>query len=162
MRQDSAKTIDDAAFGVIYGAITVMGVLAATSPDHLDPTHMAITLFATVLAVTLTKAYADLASSVLKSQTPANRTQMQAAWAHSRTTLLAANGPTLALLLAAAEFYSTDIGLILAQIVAIALLVFYGARIGWRLKHRFGPMILGGVFTGAIGLCLAFLKAALH
>jgi hypothetical protein len=162
MDQDKIKTIDDAAFGVIYGAVTVMGVLAATDPDHLDSFHMAVSLFVTVLAVTLTKAYADLASTVLKTTTPANRTLVHAAWAHSRTTLIAANGPTLAMLLAAAGLYSTNTALILAQVLAIGLLIFYGARIGWRLYHRLLPMIFGGAFTGVIGLGLSFLKAVLH
>lgn len=155
-------TIDDAAFGVIYGSVTVMGVLAATNPDHLDPLRMAVTLFVTVLAVTLTKAYADLASTVLKTRTAANRTLVRAAWEHSRTTLIAANGPTLAMLLCAAGLLGLESALILAQVLAIGLLVFYGGRIGWRLYNRVNPMILGGAFTGAIGLGLSFMKAALH
>lgn len=162
MRPEDSKTIDEAAFGVIYGAVTVMGVLAATGPEHLDPLGVAATLFVTVLAVTLTKAYADLAATVLKTQTPANRTLVKASWDHSRTTLVAANGPTFAMGLAAIGVLGVRSALILAQVLAIGLLVFYGARIGFRLYHRIGPAVMGGAFMGAIGLGLSFLKNLLH
>lgn len=162
MRPEGTITIDEAAFGVIYGAVTVMGVLAATGPDHLDPLRLAATLFVTVLAVTLTKAYADLAATVLKTETPASRTLVKASWDHSRTTLIAANGPTLAMILAAVGIFSVGTGLIVAQVLAISLLVFYGARIGFRLYQRIGPAVIGGAFMGAIGLGLSFLKDLLH
>ncbi len=162
MRPEKTKTIDEAAFGVIYGAVTVMGVLAATNPDHLDPLRLAATLFVTVLAVTLTKAYADLAATVLKMETPASRTLVKASWDHSGTILIAANGPTLAMILAAVGIFSVGTGLIVAQVLAISLLVFYGARIGFRLYHRVGPALIGGGFMGAIGLGLSFLKNLLH
>ncbi len=70
---EGSASIDEAAFGVIYGAVTVMGVLMATRPDGLNPLLMAGTLFTTVLAVTLAKTYADLASTVLKTGQQANR-----------------------------------------------------------------------------------------
>ncbi|MEL6597762.1 MAG: hypothetical protein AAFQ47_17635, partial [Pseudomonadota bacterium] len=64
--------IDDAAFGAIYGSITVMGVLAVSTPDALTAVEMAAMLFASILAVALAKAYADLAANVLSSGRPAS------------------------------------------------------------------------------------------
>ena len=91
MRPEDTKTIDEAAFGVIDGAVTVMGILAATGP--------------------------------------------------------AANGPTLAMILAAVGIFSVGTGLVVAQVLAISLLVFYGARIGFRLYHRVGPALKPGGFS---------------
>lgn len=125
MIQEAERTsIDEAAFGVIYGAVTVMGVLVATRPEGLNSLVMAGILFTTVLAVALTKAYADLASTTLQSGRHADKSVIAQSWAHSRTTLIAANGPTLAMLLSAAGLYAVDVALILAQICAIALLFF--------------------------------------
>lgn len=155
-------SIDEAAFGVIYGSITVMGILVATQPDDLNPLVTAGGLFVTVLAVTLAKAYADLTSNVLQSGHNASKGMVARSWAHSRTTLIAANGPTLAMLLCAAGFYSTHVALVLAQVSAIGLLFFYGARIGLRLTGRLFPALLGAAFTGSIGLVLSFLKNVLH
>ncbi|MCR9193312.1 MAG: hypothetical protein NXH88_01195 [Hyphomonas sp.] len=161
-RETERLSIDEAAFGVIYGAITVMGVLVATGADGLNPLVTAGVLFTTVLAVALAKAYADVASSALRSGRNADRGLIAKSWAHSRTTLIAANGPTLAMLLGAAGFYSTHVALILAQLCAIGLLFFYGARIGLRLTGRIVPAMLGAAFTGGIGLALGLLKNVLH
>lgn len=155
-------SIDEAAFGVIYGAITVMGVLAATSPDHLNPLLTAGTLFVTVLAVALAKAYADLASNTLKSGQPADKGMIATSWRHSRTTLIAANGPTLAMLLSAAGFYNATVALALAQILAIMVLLFYGARIGFKLTQRLMLTVFSAAFSGGIGIALSLLKNLWH
>lgn len=156
------NSIDEAAFGVIYGTITVMGVLVATKPDDLNPLVTAGMLFTTVLAVALAKAYADLASKALQSGRHPDKSMIAQSWAHSRTTLIAANAPTLAMLLGAAGLYGVDMALVLAQIFAIVLLLFYGARIGLRLSGRIAPAVLGAAFTGCIGLALSLLKNLLH
>lgn len=160
--ETARKSIDEAAFGVIYGTIAVMGVLMATNRDHLNPWVTVGTLFATVLAVSLAKAYADLASNTLKTGRHANVSMIAASWEHSRTTLIAANGPTLAMLLSAAGLYDATIALILAQLLAIVLLLFYGARIGFRLTGRLIPALLGATLTGGIGLALSLLKNLWH
>lgn len=156
------KRIDDAAFGAIYGSITVLGILAATDPETLNAFVTAGTLFTSLLAVSLAKAYADLASMVLETARQASIEMVRTAWAHGRTTLIAVNLPTLSMLLGALGIYSDEIALWLAQFFAIALLVYYGARIGYRLLGTVFSTCVGGAFTGAIGLALSLLKNVFH
>ncbi|MEM9231162.1 MAG: hypothetical protein AAGB10_16330 [Pseudomonadota bacterium] len=149
-----ARDVDSAAFGVIYGTITVMGVLVATDPAHLDPLKTGLTLFVTVLVVALAKTYADLAAKALASGTGQSVGTMQAAWAHSRTTLLAANGPTLAMFAGAAGLYGNAM---LAQASAVGLLLYYGWRIGWRISGRTMTSTLSTLAMGGAGLALTAL-----
>lgn len=160
--ETARKSIDEAAFGVIYGSITVMGVLIATSPNEINPLLTTGMLFITVLAIAVTKAFADLAATVLTSERHASKSMIATSWEHSRTTLIAANGPTLAMLLSATGLYGPSMGLVLAQVLAIMLLLFYGARIGFRLTRRIVPAFLGAGFTGGMGLALSLLKNVLH
>ena len=157
-----AARIDDAAFGAIYGSISVMGILAACIPATRNPLMMAGTLFSSLLAVGLAKAYADLASTVLATARPASLDMVATVWSKARTTLLAVNLPTLAMLGGAMGLYGADTALVLAQVFAIALLIFYGARIGFRLSGTLAATCLGGAFTGAIGVALSVLKTLVH
>ena len=157
-----ARDVDDAAFGVIYGTITVMGVLAATDPAKFDPLKTGLTLFVTVLVVALAKTYADLAAKFLATGTGHSIATVRSAWAHSRTTLLAANGPTLAMFAGAAGLYGHAMAMGLAQVCAMGLLLFYGWRIGWRISGRLLPSILSALAMGAAGLALTALKLAVY
>lgn len=159
---DRAASVDEAAFGIIYGSITVMGVLAATNPDYTTSFNTAGTLFFSVLAVTLAKAYADVVSTVLKTGRSADRQIIMESWHHSRSTLLAANGPTLAMLLGAVGLYGPDLALLAAQVIAIGVLFFYGARIGLRLSGTWTSAILGAGLTGGIGLAISLVKTIWH
>lgn len=159
---ERSERIDDAAFGVIYGAITAMGVLAATDSPLVDPLATGLTLFTTVFAVALAKAYADLASQVLKSGAHLSGEAVRAVWSHSRTILLAANGPALAMLLGAFGLYSDAAAFRLAQICAIGVLLIYGFRIGWRISQRLVPSVLSALGMGAVGLALTALKHLFH
>ncbi|MEM7610752.1 MAG: hypothetical protein AAF270_03675, partial [Pseudomonadota bacterium] len=154
--------IDDAAFGAIYGSITAMGVLAASDANASNPLALAGTLFTAILAVALAKAYAELAASALETGQSATLAHIAASWRHSHTVLIAANAPTLAMLLSAAGVYDIHVGLQLAKGTAILLLIFYGARVAFRVSRRLVPTILGGGFTGAIGIGLSQLKNLLH
>lgn len=159
---ERTRQVDEAAFGVIYGAITVMGVLAVTNTAAFDPLKTALKLFVTVLAVALAKAYADLAAKALASGAGHSPATIHSAWVHSRTTLIAANGPTLAMLGGAAGFYDAAIAMVLAQIFALGLLVFYGWRIGARISGRMLPAIWSACAFGGCGLALTALKHAVH
>ncbi|MEO1406531.1 MAG: hypothetical protein AAFV54_08575 [Pseudomonadota bacterium] len=158
----TTNKIDDAAFGAIYGSISVMGILAATPSAGVNPLVMAGTLLTSILAVTLAKAYADLAATILEAGRPASVDMITAAWAHARTTLIAINLPTAAFLLSGMGLYEVGTAVVLAQIFAVGLLIYYGARIGLRLTGRLLATCLGGAFTGAIGLTLALLKNLIH
>ncbi|MEM1386212.1 MAG: hypothetical protein AAGG54_01260 [Pseudomonadota bacterium] len=157
-----ARAIDDAAFGVIYGTITVMGILAATDPADFDPHTLALTLFVTVLSVALAKTYATLAAKTLETGKRHSPASVRSVWEHSRTTLIAANGPTLAMLGAAFELYEASVAMLLAQACVMALLLFYGWRIGWRISQRVLPATLSALGMGTGGLALTALKYAVH
>lgn len=157
-----ARNIDDAAFGVIYGTITVMGVLAATDPARSDPFVTGLTLFVSVLVVALAKTYADLAAKALATGAGHSVASIRSAWAYSRTTLIAANGPALAMFLSAAGVYEPDIAMALAQVCAMGLLLFFGWRIGWRIARRIVPSFISALGFGAGGLALTALKYAVH
>ena len=111
--------------------------------------------------VALAKAYADLAAQVLASGSPVSWSLILDAWSHGRTTLIAVNLPTLAFLGGAVGIFGVQEAFVLAQISAIGLLIYYGARIGFRLTGRVVPMVVGGAFPGGIGLALSFLKTLL-
>ena len=87
-----ARDVDDAAFGVIYGTITVMGVLAATDPAKIDPLNTGLTLLITVLVVALAKTYADLAAKSLTTGTGHSIAAVRSAWAHSHRPALQLDG----------------------------------------------------------------------
>lgn len=157
-----ARDIDGAAFGVIYGTITVMGVLAATDSLQFDPLKTGLTLFLTVLVVALAKTYAELAAKALDAGKGHSVATVRSAWVHSRTTLLAANGPTLAMLAGAAGLYDSGTAMLLAQACAMGLLLFYGWRVGWRITGRMLPSSLSAISMGAAGLALTALKHVVH
>ncbi|MCP5087652.1 MAG: hypothetical protein GY952_12715 [Rhodobacteraceae bacterium] len=154
--------IDDAAVGAIYGAVTILGLIVVLSPSHTDPLITAGSMFATVLAVALTEAFAQVSSKALKSGEQIGLSQLKSAWLSSRTILLTANGPTLALLLCAAGFYNVFTAILAAQILAISLLFFYGGRVGFRVRGTVFSTFTGAGVTGAIGIALSFVKNILH
>ncbi len=157
-----AQRIDEAAFGVVYGSVAVMAFLMAKHPPVEDPGRVALLLFGSVFAVAVAKAYAEICERMLKSGSPATWADARAVWGHSRTVLLAANGPTLAFALAALGLYSADTALILAQIVAIGLLSWFGGRIGWRIRGTVSGLVFGAVLTGGLGLLVSLLKVLAH
>lgn len=54
--EDRADKVDNAAFRVVYGAITVLSLLMAVYEPIEAPFRIAMVLFGTVLAVALAKA----------------------------------------------------------------------------------------------------------
>ncbi|MEM9814205.1 MAG: hypothetical protein AAF913_16235 [Pseudomonadota bacterium] len=154
--------IDEAAFGVVYGTITVMGLLLAMDPDHIEPLRAAGYLFVSVLAVAMAKAFAELCETALKTGQNARPADIASAWRHSRTTLIAANGPTGAFLLAATGLIDGATAHALAQLLAIALLCAFGVRIGRALDGTVRASVIGAAVCGGIGLAIALLKNAIH
>ena len=154
--------IDEAAFGVVYGSITVMAVLAVMRPPIDDPGRNAALLFGTVFVVALAKAYAEICERMLASGTAATWSDIKGVWKHSRTVLLASNGPTLAFLLAALGLYSGDSALFVAQLLAFGLLGWFGGRIGWRISGRLSGVIVGAAATLGLGVLITTLKVLIH
>ncbi|MEL6837830.1 MAG: hypothetical protein AAFP85_00975 [Pseudomonadota bacterium] len=162
MTNDRANEVDNAAFGVIYGTITVLSLLMALHQPIESPLRTAMILFGAVLAVALAKAYAEVCEHMLASGRPATLSDLRSAWQHSRTVLLAANGPALCLVLAALNVLSVDGALLAAQVIAIAAMVYFGARIGWRVRGTRLSVIVGAGLTALIGLIISSMKYLAH
>lgn len=154
--------IDEAAFGVVYGSITVMALLAAMRPPIDDPGRNATLLFGTVLVVALAKAYAEICERMLASGNAATWPDVTAVWKHSQTVLLASNGPTLVFLFAALGLYSGDTALFIAQLLAFGLLGWFGGRIGLRVSGRLPGVIAGAAATLGLGVLITTLKVLIH
>lgn len=160
--QTKREQVDAAAFGVVYGSITVMALLMSMHRPVEDAGRTALVLFGSVFAVATAKSYAELCEQMLRSGKAAGIEDFRDVWAHSRTVLLAANGPALAFGLAAFGVYSADTAHLIAQVLAFALLVFYGARIGWRASASILSAFAGAAVTGGLGLLVSALKYLAH
>lgn len=162
-REARARRVEESAFGVIYGAITVLSLLMAFPAAEDDAVRAALVLFGSIVAVVLAKAFAEISAETLRTGRRLGRTGLVAAWRHSRTSLVAANGPSLAIALSATGLYPFASGVVLAQLLAVALLAAYGFRIGSVVYGgRILPATLHGAFTGGTGVVLAALKYLLH
>lgn len=156
------QRIDRAAFGLVYGAITVLGILLAIGAHPGAPFETAAILFGSVLAVTLAKAFAELMSHALDTGERMTRAAWRAAWVHSSPTLATANLPALFFLAAGLGWMAVETAVVLSQWVAVGMLFLVGLRVGWVLEGRAVPAVLGGLFAGGVGLALALLKFILH
>lgn len=152
------RKIDEAAFGVVYGSITVIALLMAMRRPVEAPGQQALILFCSVFAVAVAKAYAEICERMLQTGYSAQWSDFQAVWQHSKTVLIAANGPALALGLAALGVYSAETAFLLAQVLALALLVYFGTRIGRRTQGTAVAGLLGGALTGGIGMLVSLVN----
>jgi hypothetical protein len=158
----AASAIDEGAFGVIYGSISVMAVLMALHPPVENAGRVGLVLCATVFAVALAKAFAELCEQMLRTGQELSRANVMKIWRHSSTVLLAANAPAAAFFLAWLGLYSGQTALLVAQWLALALLVYFGGHIGWRVRGTRVAVLVGAMVTGAIGLVLSALKLLAH
>lgn len=156
------QQLDAAAFGLIYGTITSLSILMAMGAHPDAPFAMAAALFGSVLAVTLAKAFASVIADELERDAEAPRATFAAAWRHSRPTLIAANVPTLLIAASGFGLLPTETAIGIAQVFAIGVLVAIGARVGWVARGRVFSSLLGGLFTGGIGLALSVMKYLIH
>jgi len=156
------QRLDEAAFGMIYGSVTVLGLLLAMGAHPGPPFRSAVVLLGTVVAIVLAKGFAEVMSTAVMRQQRIVRADFAAAWRHGQPTLVAANLPTLLFLAAAAGLWSADRAVVLSQIYCTGLLMLVGARVGWVLDGRIVPAVLGAVFAGAVGIALSVLKVLLH
>lgn len=157
------KPIDQAALGLIYGAILVLSMLMALQEAHTKPHRPAVVLFGSVLAVTLAKAFSEvLAHAVQTHERILTRKAWSAAWQHSYPTLAVANLPTLLILAAGLGWMDFALAVALSQVFCVAILVVLGARVGWAINPNSWLPVGGAAFVGGIGSALAALKYALH
>lgn len=156
------KRLDRAAFGIIYGAIMVLSILIAAGHHPQPPFETAAVLFGSVFAITLAKAFAELMAHALDTGERMTRGAWRKAWRHSAPTLAVANLPTLFFVLAGFGGISAELASTLSQIVAVLLLAVLGVRVGWVIDGKLLPAILGGIFSGSVGLGLAIFKHLIH
>lgn len=156
------QRVDSAAFGIIYGSITVLSILMAAGSHPEAPLKTAAILFGSVLAITLAKAFAELMAHAIETGERITRHVWRAAWHHSSATLAVANVPTLCFIAAAFGWLSSELAVLLSHLVCISLLLVLGARAGWVIDGRIGPAILGGFFAGGIGAALSLMKLLTH
>ncbi|NKX43295.1 hypothetical protein [Roseicyclus persicicus] len=154
--------IDRAAFGLVYGAITVLSLLMAMGDHPEAPYETAAILFGSVLAVTLAKAFAELLAHALDTGERLTRGAWRAAWRHSAPTLAVANLPTLLFVAAGLGWLRVEAAGGLAQGVCVLVLMLVGARVGWVIDRRPLPAIGGAFFAGGIGAALALMKFVIH
>lgn len=156
------RRLDNAAFGIIYGAIMVLSILMAAGQHPEAPGKTAVVLFGSVLAITLAKAFAELMAQALSSGERVTRHAWRAAWNHSKPTLAVANLPTAFFLAASADWLSAEFAVVLSQWVCVGLMVVLGARVGWVIDGRVMPAVLGGMLAGGVGVALALMKVTIH
>ncbi len=48
------------------------------------------------------------------------------------------------------------------QIVVLGLLIYFGARIGWRVRGNVASALIGAGITGRLGLAISLMKYAIH
>ncbi|MCU0907489.1 MAG: hypothetical protein MUF73_08590 [Rhodobacteraceae bacterium] len=161
-RQGLWARVDAAAFGMIYGSVTVLGLLMAMEAHPESPLRAAAVLFGTVLAISMAKAFADVMSTAIDSGQRITRQAVALAWHHARDTLVAANLPTVFFLVAAGGLWPVGTAVSLSQVYCTVLLMLVGARVGWRVDVRVLSAVLGAVLAGIVGATLALLKFVIH
>lgn len=155
----SWQTLEREAFGLIYGAIIVLSLIMALSPQPTAPFKPAAVLFFSVLAMTLTRALAALiAHSIETGERMLHPSALHSSWRGSHHILFVAHLPTALFIASGLGWLPFKIAVLLSQLFCILILVIFGARVGWVIGH--GPWLaIGGVlFAGGLGSALALLK----
>lgn len=156
------QRVDMASFGMIYGSVTVLGILMAMGAHPDAPLPSAAILFGSVLAISLAKAFAEVMTNAIDKGERITRQSFSHSWDHARTTLVAANLPTLFFVAAEFELWTVHTAVMLSQFYCVLLLMLVGARVGWRLDNAYLSAALGALFAGGVGLALALMKFVIH
>lgn len=156
------RRLDDAASGLIYGAIIVLAVLMTAKAKPPEPLEAAAVVFGSTLAVTLAKAFSSLLAHAIETGERMTRQSWRMAWHHSSPTLAVANLPTALFVAAAVGWVTVEQAVTWSQGLCVAVLVGLGARVGWVLDRRVRSSILGSAFAGGVGLGLALMKHVIH
>ena len=156
-------SLEREAFGLIYGAIIVLSLLMALSPQPAAPFKPAAVLFGSVLAMTLARALAALiAHSIETGERMLRLPAMRAAWSGSHPILFVAHLPTALFTASGFGWLSLEAAMLVSQLFCILILVIFGARVGWVISHGALLAVLGALFAGGLGSALALLKYAIQ
>jgi len=151
------------AFGLIYGAIIVLSLLMALSPQPVAPFKPAAVLFGSVLAMTLARALAALiAHSIETGERMLRVSALREAWRGSHPILFVAHLPTALFITSGLGWLPLQTAMLVSQLFCILILVIFGARVGWVISHGPWLPVLGALFAGGLGSALALLKYAMQ
>ncbi len=157
------QTLEREAFGLIYGAIIVLSLLMALSPEPVAPFKPAAVLFGSVLAMTLARALAALiAHSIETGERMLRFPAMREAWRGSHPILFVAHLTTALFVASGLGWLSLGTAMLVSQLFCILILVIFGARVGWVISHGASLPVLGALFAGGLGSALALLKYAIQ
>ena len=146
----------------IYGSISVLAVLLVMEEHPPAAWRAAVTLFGSALAIALAEAYSETVAEMISRRARLTGAELGAVWRSARPILLAANLPTLFLLLSAAGLYSVPSALLIAEYAVYAALFVYGAWSGRLLHGTWWRSLLGGLFTLAVGALIGLIKYFFH
>ncbi|GMN02887.1 hypothetical protein [Erythrobacter sp. MTPC3] len=157
------RPLERVAFGLIYGAILVLSLLMAAGESTDMTFKTALVLFGSVLAVALAKGFAELVAHAIETgERMLTKRALCSAWNGSHPTLAVVVLPTALFLAAGLGLCSSGIATVLSQAYCLAILVLFGARVGWVIGHGPWLSISGALFAGGIGSALAAMKYVLH
>jgi len=161
--QEDWKVLDQMALGLIYGAILVQSALMSLEENAETPYRPAIVLFGSILAVTLAKGFSELlAHGIHTHQRVMTGKALAHAWSVSYPTLLVANVPTVLILASVFGWIDFATAVLASQVFCVAILVVFGARVGWAINPKSWLPVFGAVFAGGLGSALAALKYTFH
>lgn len=147
----------------IYGSITVLAVLLIMTEHPPGAIAAVVTLFGTVLVVTLAEAYSEIVAELIVTEKRLTREEALRIWHHSRPILLGANVPTVVVIaLGVTGLTSMEVALTIATYSVYAVLFLTGLAVGRHLNGTPLNILLSGLFTLSIGLLIGVLKVLMH
>ncbi|HEY9019677.1 MAG: hypothetical protein ACU0CT_12705 [Paracoccaceae bacterium] len=159
---DRIKAMDEASFGIIYGAVTVLSLLISFEAHPASPIRVSVILFGSVTAILMSKVFAEVMAGAIRTGDRPTRAHIRQAWDHSRAALVAANLPAAIMLASAFGLLAVQTAVALSQGFCVALLMIFGARVGWVVDRALISAILGACCAGGLGVVLSAAKYLFH
>ena len=157
------KTFDkDFAAKAIYGLISVLAVLLIMEEHPPTAWKAAGLLFGTVLVLAMAETYSGTIAETIAGQRKLDGQEILEIWHDTRSILLTANLPTLAIVLSGAGLYSMATALLIAKSAIYLALFCYGLQVGHLLHASRWRIFLSGLFTAGIGALIGLMKFLLH
>ncbi len=146
----------------IYGMVTCLAVILIMESHLSNYWDASLTLFGSVLVVTLAKAYSDTIAEVITQKRKLELSELRIVWYHAAPILISANIPTLIILLSGLGLYSVSTALYVSKIFIYILLFLYGIKMGQLMHESRIRIIFSGLMTCGIGLLISFIKMFFH
>lgn len=159
---DRLRAMDEASFGIIYGAVTVLSLLMPFEAHPASPVRVAVILFGAVTAILMSKVFAEVMAGAIHTGEKPARQHIRQAWHHSRAALVAANVPAAIMLGTAFGWIGFAAAVALAQAFCVLLLMIFGARVGWVVDRTPASAALGALCAGGLGGLLSAAKYLFH